>query len=397
MLSLYSLEKIVYFCLAGLLFAGTNVLVALGYKSEMISTTKFLNVHPAIWVLLCIALFLFIKGKKPFLMGKSILVFLAVLVSFNKLTGRGVDFSFLLNVLILPLVVSYIFSYSSLIDKGKVQNIILDFFIIECFLAIIEKVLNFNLFPLVSNGSISDWTWEGFRSTAFQSHPLSNALIVSTLMNFILCSSLPMKKRYSYWLLGLISLLCFNTRSSMVGCCLLFGVFALKKILSRGIGNKEKIILLACLCVFPIAVFVLLGYGLGNRLLELGLFDDSSAVVRVKIFEIFDFYQLKDFILGYSSESIDDILFVSGLSSYCIENYWLVYILKFGIVFTILIAYFYGSFFIRLLQRTSSFHKMFLLGSFLLISSTNNLLATDSIALSVLTLCCYCLPPMKIS
>lgn len=128
MLSQYSLEKIVYFCLAGLLFAGTNVLVALGYKSEMISTTKFLNVHPAIWVLLCIALFLFIKGKKPFLMGKSILVFLAVLVSFNKLTGRGVDFSFLLNVLILPLVVSYIFSYSSLIDKGKVQNIILDFF-----------------------------------------------------------------------------------------------------------------------------------------------------------------------------------------------------------------------------------------------------------------------------
>ena len=66
-------------------------------------------------------------------------------------------------------------------------------------------------------------------------------------------------------------------------------------------------------------------------------------------------------------------------------------------VFTILIAYFYGSFFIRLLQRTSSFHKMFLLGSFLLISSTNNSLATDSIALSVLTLCCYCLPPMKIS
>lgn len=54
-------------------------------------------------------------------------------------------------------------------------------------------------------------------------------------------------------------------------------------------------------------------------------------------------------------------------------------------------------FFIRLLQRTSSFHKMFLLGSFLLISSTNNSLATDSIALSVLTLCCYCLPPMKIS
>ena len=67
------------------------------------------------------------KREETFLMGKSILVFLAVLVSFNKLTGRGVDFSFLLNVLILPLAVSYIFSYSSLIDKGKVQNIILDF------------------------------------------------------------------------------------------------------------------------------------------------------------------------------------------------------------------------------------------------------------------------------
>lgn len=397
MLSQYSLERIIYFCLAGLLFIGTNVLVALGYKSEMISTTKLLNVHPAIWILLFISLLLFLKRRKPLLMEKNILVFLVILVSFNKLTGRGVDFSFLLNVLLLPLAISYLFSYSSLIDRGKVLNIILNFFVLECSLAIIEKVFNFNLFPLITNGSASDWTWEGFRSTAFQSHPLSNALIVATLMNFILCSSLPLKKKYGYWLLGLISLLCFNTRSSMVGCCLLFGVFALKKIVSRGIGNKEKIMLIACLCVFPIAIFVLLSHGLGNRLLELGLFDDSSAVVRIKIFEIFDFYQLKDFILGYSSESIDDILFVSGLSSYCIENYWLVYILKFGIVFTILIAYFYGSFFIRLLGNASSFHKMFLLGSFLLISSTNNSLATDSIALSVLALCCYCLPPMKIS
>ena len=50
MLSQYSLEKIVYFCLAGLLFAGTNVLVALGYKSEMISTTKFFVVHSFILV-----------------------------------------------------------------------------------------------------------------------------------------------------------------------------------------------------------------------------------------------------------------------------------------------------------------------------------------------------------
>lgn len=109
----------------------------------------------------------------------------------------------------------------------------------------------------------------------------------------------------------------------------------------------------------PYCCFVLLGYGLGNRLLELGLFDDSSAVVRVKIFEIFDFYQLKDFILGYSSESIDDILFVSGLSSYCIENYWLVYILKFGIVFTILIAYFYGSFLYVYCKELRLFTKCF--------------------------------------
>ena len=83
----------------------------------------------------------------------------------------------------------------------------------------------------------------------------------------------------------------------MVGCCLLF---ALKKILSRGIGDKEKMIFLD-VYAYSLLLFVL-GYGLGNALLELGLFDDSSAVVRVKIFEIFDFYQLKDFILGYSSE-----------------------------------------------------------------------------------------------
>lgn len=397
MLSRQSLEKVTYYCFGALLFLGTNVQVALGYKSEMISTVKFLNVHPVIWILLLIAMQQFYLQRKPFYR-KRILVFLLILVAFNKLTGRGVDFSFLLNVLVLPLVVSYILDYPSLIDRNKVQNIILKFFVIECFLAVVERIFKFNTFPVISDSGIAlDWTWEGFRSTAFQSHPLSNALIVFTIMNFILCSSLPIRKRYSYWLLGLISLLCFNTRSSMVGCCLLFGVFALKRILNRGIGKKEKIILLACLCVFPIAVFVLFRYGLGNRLLELGLFDDSSAVVRVKIFEIFDFYQLKDFILGYPAEKIDDILLVSGLSDYCIENYWLVYILKFGIVFTILIAYFYGSFFIRLLERTSSFHKLFLLGGFLLISSTNNSLATDSIALSVLTLCCYCLPPMKIS
>lgn len=393
MLSRQVLEKVTYYCFGALLFLGTNVQVAFGYKSEMISTVRILNVHPVIWILLLIAIQLFYLQRKPFLR-KRILVFLLILVAFNKLTGRGIDFSFLLNVLVLPLVVSYILDYPFLIDRNKVQNIILRFFVMECSLAVIERIFKFNTFPVISDSGVAlDWTWEGFRSTAFQSHPLSNALIVFTIMNFILCSSLSVKKKYYYWLLGLIALLCFNTRSSIVGCCLLFGIFSLKKLLERGIGKRERIMLMACMCLFPVVGYVLLTHGLGNRLLELGLFDDSSAAVRVKVFEIFDFFQLKDFILGYPAEKIDDILLVSGLSDYCIENYWLVYILKFGIIFTILIAYFYGVFFVRLLGNASFFYKVFLLIGFLLISSTNNSLATDSIALTVLTLCCYCLPP----
>ena len=103
------------------------------------------------------------------------------------------------------------------------RKMLIYFFCVECFVAILEAIMHVNIFPFAigtEGYSLSDKEYEifgMFRSSALHGHPLSNALLLDVVMSFILVASdFSEKKKVMLYLLGMVALLCFNARSSIL-------------------------------------------------------------------------------------------------------------------------------------------------------------------------------------
>lgn len=258
------------------------------------------------------------------------------------------------------------------------------FFIIETVIASFEGVAGFNLFGMqvndIDNVSFRDAS-EGFRSTSLHSHPLCNALIVSTSMAFIITSKLQLKRKMLLWFLGYFAILGFNTRGSIVGNAVFLLIYVLHSIRSKGIYTKKQKELLIRLFFLSIIVglFLFFKLGLGSRLMSMGLYDEGSASVRVDTWQIFNHFSLLDFLWGGNMVQIKNVLYTSGID--VTENFLIDYLLSCGLVFLIFYLFFYVNFIRRLYRGYDKFTKFYTSAVFLLIASTNNSLSTMSIAL----------------
>lgn len=262
-------------------------------------------------------------------------------------------------------------------------KLFLIFFVIETLLAATERVIGTNIFGLRgfdSDLAQTEFT-DGFRSCSLHGHPLQNALIVSTSMSFILISKLNVKMKMFLWSLGFFSILCFNTRSSIVGNALLFFVYALYLLRKGGsLKKQEKRFFYFMFVVILISGLILFFYmGFGSRLMEMGLFDDDSAQVRLDVGNIFDFYPLESFLWGLDGDSYDLVLKVSGID--ILENFYLVFMLRCGFVFLLFYLFLYIRLIVSLYKGYDNFTKWYTGGAFILLASTNNSLSTTGISL----------------
>src|SRR5574344_1418964 len=84
--------------------------------------------------------------------------------------------------------------------QQKMIKLLFFFFIVEVGIAILERIIGVNVFPW--HDTVYDISCLGgdFRSVSLHGHPLENALIVSTIMSFILIS--PLKNIYKLALWG---------------------------------------------------------------------------------------------------------------------------------------------------------------------------------------------------
>lgn len=273
------------------------------------------------------------------------------------------------------------------------MKILIFFYLIETIWAITEKISGVDF--LQWGGGVMKVTDIGaadFRSYGLWGHPLYNALIVSTIMTFILTSSFNNKYKYGLWMLGYISILCFNTRGSMVGNALvLIAYLSYQIFISRNISfaRKTSLFLIGSVCTM-IGLYLVQSRGLGGRLVENGLYDESSQV-RIDVFRIFDY--INDDILYYGTD-VDSQLYLMQLAGlYASENFWIDYILTYGIVF------FLGYLILFLIWASPFFdnykfiQKSFVVGTFVLLASTNNSLSSDISALLIFLSCAFIFDP----
>lgn len=272
------------------------------------------------------------------------------------------------------------------------RNMIL-LYLIESFIAIFERITGFLIFGWVTmdDGVIQSLGEKNeFRSTALWGHPLQNALILSTMMSFILFSHMKTKVKLILWFIGYIAILCFNTRSSMVGNAIILCIFLVSQVFSAKEGAKMKYIFIMAMAL-GFVTFLLFGTNMGGRLLEMGLVDDTSAQVRIDTWSLFAYFSFGGFLWGHTSKEASDFVYTAGLIA--TENFWIDWMFLYGLValaiyiilmFRLLKALYRGYDWLAVFTSCSTFW---------LLASTNNSLTTSYVPLLFYILCVIAFSP----
>lgn len=296
--------------------------------------------------------------------------------------------------LVIPMMTSIIVRIQSVLTKNKIIKIILAFFLINCFIAIMERIFTVNIFPYkeeILNIYINQKKWE-FRSSALLGHPLKNALCTATILGFILISNFSNRYKVLCLVLGALSLLCFNARGAILITAII-SLYNLYLMYKRSGQVRPTITLLN---VFFISLFLFSFYylvtetSLGGRLYNAQLID-GSAKTRLQVFD--SFLYIKNYDLWIGNPSLyEHITFKLGAAG--IENSYIVLILYYGILFGIPIIILLISYIIKFIKRYRFSDRVTIICSFLVIGSMNNSLA-GATPWIVLILCMQTFPYLQ--
>ncbi len=308
------------------------------------------------------------------------IVFIAIFnIVIRLMLGEGEAVRGVFFFMIMPVLVSTLISSCSSEVRLNFFKIIIAIFIIECGLAIYERLYLTNLFPFIDDSemSIMDMIEEslGFRSTALYGHPLNNALIVSTVMGFIaICNIISQKTKIVLLMLGYIAILAFNARGvaviwGVIGAWYLFFNIFLSK---NGTSSKFAMIVLFCIAA-SVMYTIVINYGFGDRLISTELLD-GSAMTRVDVFSAFDLIGSNDFYFG-NQDNYANVMYSLGAGG--VENPYIQLIIAYGIIVCLPMFISYFLWVRKILFNFNFNERVLIIVSFIVAGSTNNGLATS--------------------
>lgn len=394
--------NLVSYVITILLFVGPVILAVLGWPVE--GDFKVVHLYPSYYILLIVLFLQYLKGnlntdRCKYAVWIILIIFMFFLV--NKIIGRDPSKMILFNSMVLPAM--YYLFYEVLernnFNRVIIRNIILFLFAFNGVLAVYERMTMSLFFPfdiirsdfnldLVQNSSI-------FRSAALLGLPLTNAVLMSIIMVFILISDMRPITKYSLYLLGFFSLFCFNARGAIMLSVATFVFYILRPIFKKGTSAGKRLFYCVLLVSFFLFGFYLLNAGYGGRFEEQGDFSqDNSTLARIQVWDIFNQYGVSNLLWGMYGDEAESIAYsVMGITH--IENWFILSAMIAGLVITVIIV----SLFIPVYRKATQYYDRF--SSFLIfiivivLSSTNNSLACGVPSLSFYFACCYAFRPCQ--
>lgn len=314
------------------------------YISDYIGYTMRTTVAFTLLLIYCI--FKLSKGEYSHKLDKSYWLFLwtgILLYLFHVILGHDY-FQSMLTMVYLPCIFYIFFLKFNTKERKIIQVSLLIFFVTNCIMAIWEHyhVTYFIPYEIPKIDLEESWT---FRARAMLGHPLANALIMSTMIVYILASDLDFKIKMFFFLLGEYALLCFNTRSGILvtTCCSL-------PIIIKNIKHKRKstrkyyYFIIVGFLVY--ATSYVLNSEIGGRLVNLssdqGFLNDSSSLARLEILDFVNYISLQDFLYG-NPNGYERILVVMNLMG--VENGFVTIVLYYGVIGGVLLFVFMNKFY----------------------------------------------------
>lgn len=377
---------------------GDNVLGTLGYPHDDIAAASIFRLHPLTYLSFALLIFYFLIGKIKVsdLVNKMkneslFLTACIIVIIYLQLINSLNAISFFFDALVLPAILLILLKATSKKVIGKFSSLIYIFFFINALVAVIEKTTTTNL--IVQNPI---WHFEYFRSSAIFGHPLNNGLIMAVLTIILFWATKNSWLKVFVLLSGVLSIFCFGARGALIGVFLGIMLNMLLNAigLSNEKSNKKMFGGLLYLCIFGAIISVVVMYtGLGDRIAALSHVD-NSAEARVDSFNMFNGQDTSDLLWGgYSVHKIEMMQHMQGVE--IIENFYVVWILKFGLVMTVLLFGSLVKFLFDMMKNVGLDIKLPILVTLFFVASTNNSLASNSLVLSIVILSYYILYESK--
>jgi hypothetical protein len=262
--------------------------------------------------------------------------------------------AFLIDTLLAPALLALVLDAAHPSARRRVFLMVVAIMAINAVIGLAEASAQARLIPFMRGDKLI--VEDFFRATALQGHPLSNA--VRTLVVLLCCLSM-IGRRGSGILVWLFiaSLLAFGSRTGLVMAGALIGAwFAGRFFGSLRLGGFDPRRHLPMAIGAVVGLFTLVGLAvftnLGQRIFSLFFFDES-AKARIIVLRIFDLLTPADLLLGIGPRKIEGVLFLLSRTSTVtdIENVWLLFIMQFGLLLTVLFTIAFAGLLYSLAQR----------------------------------------------
>ncbi|MFT6918357.1 MAG: hypothetical protein ACJA2G_000970 [Cognaticolwellia sp.] len=293
--------------------------------------------------------------------------------------------AYLVDTFLTPLFFLLLLSRLSKFQCEKLLTFVAYLLLFNSFVAIIEFFTQSRLVDVEFK------SFSNFRSTAFLTHPLNNALITAGLALLVFNrTSVP---AVVYFSITILALFAFGGRAA-TGTLLLFFALAMVPYLFRFISfgaaiSKQRFATMLCILYLSIIVltYTLAESGITERISS-KLHIDGSASARFDVFYLLDQLTFSEWIFGASENLQNAIEIYLGIS--VIENFLIAWIYKFGLLGAIPLFAMVMLIIFSLVLRVRGL-AFFAVPVFLIVSISNNSLSTKTPALllifSVLYLC----------
>jgi hypothetical protein len=386
------MKRVTLFAISFIIFIlGDNILELVGWHHRDFTSSPIFRVYPLFYILIVLLGYYFITGKLTFadllFRMRNELTFLSILfaiILYGQITKNSNPMSWYLDSLVIPCIILIFLRMTdkkTLIDFKKWIYI---FFFFSAGISLIEKVTGKLLFL-----KDSPWYFDYFRSTALYGHPLNNALIMSVLTIILFLSTKNSYLKMAVLAAGMISIFCFGARGALLGVFggiflnILLNAFGFTKDPNRNI--KSGLMYLASFAL--ILIFVISFTNLGDRITGLAKVDES-AEARVGTLNILDQVNIEDLIwTGVSLDKVDKLQYLSGVE--IIENFYIVWLLNFGLIFTIILIISLIRFLYNMMHNVGADVKLSILFTLIIVSSTNNSLSSSTYVITILVMAYY--------
>ena len=352
------------------------------------------HVHPGSYLLLIAGALSFRKvlSRTPkranplFWAAISLMLACVAGVFLNVIRGNG-GVTFVVDSLFVAPVSLFAIANLSIRQQSLIGHILIAIILMNGGVSIVEMMLHRQILPEVH----ADVGYFGidniFRPKGLFGHPLATGVIATAAMPTIFILVRDFLWKWIFVILMAVSVAIAQARVATIASALILvmlAVLSLNKDIKSGVVSARTVVvaLTFSALIIPAIIWALYSTGRFERLL-MGTNDDNSAAARVVIYDIFNFMTPSEFYWGMHIDRAT-MLANSFLHIDSFESVVVVFVLAFGVYFTIVFIPLIYYFVISISLGSSLYVKVSVI-IYLILASTNNALATAGPDLTIVT------------